>query len=290
MEWFILAFASALFSAGAALSQKKVLFKIEALDFSFIVSVLTLIFTIPFFFWIDFNLLTFENLSVLYVKTILATFAFLCVMLVIKNLEISEALPLMILTPGFVAVFAFILIGDELSSKEVAGITLLIIGTYILETAGKKDVIHPFRIIFKSRNHLYVLLALLFFTASSILDRFLVTDLKLEPKAFMGFQHIFYAFNFCLIYLIRNKKLIEVKNFNSKSILLWIILIAVLTVAYRYTQIEAIKLAPVALVLAVKRISVFISTIAGGKIFKEKNLYWKAFATVVLIAGALMLL
>lgn len=290
MEWFILAFASALFSAGAALSQKKVLFKLEALDFSLIVSVLTLIFTIPFFFWIDFTLLTFENLSVLYIKTILATFAFLCVMLVIKNLEISEALPLMILTPGFVAVFAFIFIGDELSTKEVGGIALLIIGTYILETAGRKDIIHPFRVILKSKNHFYVFLALILFTASSILDRFLVTDLKLEPRAFMGFQHIFYAFNFLLIYFIRNKKLIQIKNYNGKSILLWIVLIAVLTVAYRYTQIEAIKLAPVALVLAVKRISVFISTLAGGKIFKEKNLYWKAFATVVLIAGALMLL
>jgi transporter family protein len=228
--------------------------------------------------------------ALFYIKTIIATFAFLCVMLVIKNLEISEALPLMILTPGFVAVFAFIFIGDELTGKEVTGIALLITGTYILETAGKKDLIHPFRVILKSKNHFYVLLALIFFTASSILDRFLVTDLKLEPKAFMGFQHIFYAFNFLLIYLVRNKKFIELKNYNGSSILLWIILIAILTVAYRYTQIEAIKLAPVALVLAVKRISVFISTVVGGKIFKERNLYWKAFATVVLMAGALMLL
>ena len=45
-----------------------------------------------------------------------------------------------------------------------------------------------------------------------------------------------------------------------------------------------------ALVLTVKRISVFFSSVAGGKIFKEKNLIARAAAAAVMIAGTLFLL
>ena len=213
-------------------------------------------------------------------------------MLVIKNLEISEALPLMILSPGFVAIFAFFTIGDALTMQEVFGIILLLIGTYILETSNKKNIFEPFLILIKSQNHLYVIAAILLFTVTSILDRILVTDLKMSPYTFIAFQHIFLALNFAIIFLIVKKRF----NFKFNSavkvnqIWLWIILTAVLTVGYRYTQIEAIKLAPVALVLSVKRISVFFSTIVGGKIFKEKHLLRKAAATAILVAGAIMLL
>ena len=290
MEWFALAFTSAILSAGASLCEKKILFKLDALEFSFIVSVLILLFTIPFFFFIDYSLITFEIMSVLYIKTLLNSFAFLFVMLVIKNLEISEALPLMILTPAFIAVFAFVFIGDELSAKEVGGIALFISGTYLLENAGKKNFIYPFKILLKSKSHLYVLIALLLFTATSILDRLLVTDLKLPINTFIGFQHVFYALNFLIMYLIKKKNLVRGNSIYNNSILLWIILTAILTVGYRYTQISAVTLAPVALIIAVKRISVFFSTVAGGKIFNEHHLIWRATATVILIAGALMFL
>ena len=290
MEWFALAFTSALLSAGSSLCEKKVLFKLSALQFSFAVSILILIFTIPFFFFIDYSMITFQSMWILYLKTLLNSFAFLFVMLVLKNLEISEALPLMILTPVFIAIFAFIFIGDELSSKEVGGIALFIIGTYMLENAGKKKLVYPFKVLIKSKSHFFVLIALLLFTATSIMDRFLVTDLKLSVNTFMGFQHIFYAINFLILYLIKERKFSFEKNILNNSLILWIILIAILTVGYRYTQILAVTLAPVALIIAVKRISVFFSAIAGGKLFNEKNLLQKGIATAIMIAGAILLL
>ncbi|HSP87756.1 MAG TPA: EamA family transporter [Ignavibacteriaceae bacterium] len=290
MNWFIIAFISAVFSAGAALSQKKILFKTEALDFSFILSIISLVISFPFFLGISFELLNAESLFILYIKSVLGTFAFLCVMLVIKNFEISKALPLMVLTPGLVALFAYLFLGDSLSSKEILGIVLLTLGTYILEVPERKNIFNSFNSILKSKHYYYILIALALFTASAVLDRLLLTNYKLPPKYFMAFQQLFFAINFSLIFLFRKNKS-SVKNyFLDKELLFWIILIAFLTVGYRYTQIEAIKLAPVALVLAVKRISVFFSTVAGGKIFKEKNLLIRSAATAVMIAGTILLL
>ena len=114
MTWFIVAILSAFLSAFAAITQKKVLFNLGALEFSFILSLVNLVFSIPFFFFIDYQTLTSLNLFILFIKSVIGVAAFLCVMISLKNLEISNALPLLALTPGFVAVFAYILLGESL--------------------------------------------------------------------------------------------------------------------------------------------------------------------------------
>ena len=47
MSWFWLALLSAALSAAAAITQKKVLFRMEALDFSWLLSLLTLLLSLP---------------------------------------------------------------------------------------------------------------------------------------------------------------------------------------------------------------------------------------------------
>src|SRR4030042_854304 len=134
MPWFFLAFTSALLSATAAISQKKILFKLDALEFSFALAIFNMFFSLPFFIVVDFGSLTFTSLAILYGKTIMGALAFLCVMLAIKNMEISGALPLMVLTPGLVAFFAFVLLGESLTNYEIIGMVILLVGTYILES------------------------------------------------------------------------------------------------------------------------------------------------------------
>ena len=289
MNWFLLAIISAVFSAAAALFQKKILFNIEALDFSLILSLINVILSIPFLLNINYAALPSANLIVLYFKSILGALAFLCVMLSIKNMEISKALPLLALTPGLVAVFAFIFINDSLSVVQVSAILLLLSGTYILETRSGQKLFDPFKVFIKSKNHHYVVFALILFTTTSIIDRLLLNRYNLPPNAFIGFQHIFFAINFLIIYIIFKKDFAGLFKLNTNSIWLLIILISVLTIVYRYTEILAVKIAPVAMVLSVKRISVFFAVLIGGKIFKEKKLLKKTIATALIIAGIIFI-
>ena len=290
MLWFVLAFISAVLSATAAISQKKVLFKLEALEFSFLLSLFNMIFSLPFLFINDLSIITFNTLLLLYLKTILGTLAFWCVMLAIKNLEISKALPLMVLTPGLVALSAFAFLGESLTSLEISGMLLLLAGTYILESKAKQDILMPFKVFIKSKNHHYIIFALLLFTATSVLDKTLLSRFSLEPPAFIGFQHIFMAFNFSLIILMTSRQPVKIVRSVSPDLWLWIIFISLLTVGYRFSQIESFKDAPVALVLAIKRTSVFFAAIIGGRIFKEKRLLLKAAATIIMIAGAILII
>lgn len=134
MDWFLIALLSSLFSAFAAITQKKVLFDLNPVEFSFHLAVVNLVLSIPFFFFINYETINSYNLFILSIKSVIGVLAFLCVMTALKNLQISNALPLLALTPGLVAVFAFLFLGESLSSFEVIGLISLIAGTYILES------------------------------------------------------------------------------------------------------------------------------------------------------------
>lgn len=290
MTWFILAFLSALFSAFSTLAEKKSLFTLDALDFSYIISVVTLLFSIPFFILappltgINFSLI------LLFIKTILSAGAFWCVMLSMKNLELSEALPLLAVSPALVAVLAFIFIGDNLRIADWAGVFLIVAGTYILEIKkGTFEIFAPFKNIFSSSKYVYVLTAIVLFTLTSLMDRILLKGYKLPPYTFMAYQQLFYAVIFVIIVLVKRKTPIKSFKNISKNIWLMILLVAICTVIYRFTQIAAVKLAPVALVLAVKRISVLIAIIIGGKLFNEKNLIRRLIAALIILAGITLL-
>lgn len=290
MTWFYLALISAVFSALAAISEKKVLFRLDALDFSFFVSIITLIFSIPFFFDAPLSLSLSTPLIILFIKAILSALAFLCVMLAIKNLEISEALPLLALSPGLVAILGVLLIGDALVLNEWIGIVLMLIGTYILELRKTdQSIFDPFKSLLRFEKYKYIFFALILFSITSLIDRLLLKDFNLPPYTFMAYQQLFFAVIFSAMVLFRKKKLTGIFNPLNKNIIFLIILISIFTVVYRYTQIEATKIAAVALVLSVKRLSVLMAIILGGRLFKESNVFKRAIAAIIILGGLIIL-
>lgn len=290
MTWFYLALISAIFSALAAISEKKVLFKLDALNFSFIVSLVTLVFSIPFFFDAPLNVGLSTPLIILFIKAVLSAIAFLCVMLAIKNLEISEALPLLALSPGLVAVLGVLLIGDVLVLNEWIGLVLMLVGTYILELRKTdQSIFDPFKSLLSFEKYKYVFFALILFSITSLIDRLLLKDFKLPPYTFMAYQQLFFAVIFSTMVLFRKKKLTGMFNLLNKNIIFLIILISIFTVVYRYTQIEATKIAAVALVLSVKRLSVLMAIILGGRLFKESNVLKRAIAAIIILGGLIIL-
>lgn len=290
MTWFFIALLSSFLSAFAAISQKKVLFNLNPVQFSFYLSIANLLLSIPFFFFIDYGTINSCNLSVLFIKSLIGVAAFLCVMTALKNLQISNTLPLLALTPGFVAVFAFLFLGEALKFYEVLGLISLIAGTYILESKNLKQILFPLNVFFKSKYHHYILAALLLFTASSVMDKLLLVKLDFTPISLTAFQHFYFALLLFIIYFAFKGKLKSNSPRICKSDVLWILLISVLTIGYRYTQIVSVSIASVALTLAVKRTSVLWASVIGGKIFKDTNLLKKTIAVLFILLGAILIL
>ncbi|MCU0642317.1 MAG: EamA family transporter [archaeon] len=288
MEWYALALISALFSAFAAILEKKILFKQHPISFTFILSLFNLALASLFLSAVDISAIPINALLVLLLKSALNALAFLMVMYAIKNLELSECLPLLVLTPGFIAIFGFIFLGEALTLAQIAGLCLLIAGIYILGLEDKQKLFSPFKKLVQIKAYRYIFIALALFTTTSLLDRFILVKQKLVPEAFMFYQHLFFAAIFLLIFLFSKDKLV---NFRKNIKLSWfmIISLAVFTIIYRYTEILAVKAAPAtALAIVLKRLSVFFAVIIGGKLFHEGHLLRKAIATAILIAGAVL--
>ena len=70
----------------------------------------------------------------------------------------------------------------------------------------------------------------------------------------------------------------------------FIVTVAFLTIAYRFTQLEATKVAPVALVLAVKRTSILYASFFGGKLFSEERLAQKLIGGALIVGAGFIIL
>jgi len=288
MEWYLIALISAFFSAVAAILEKKILFKRKALSMCFVLAIFNLILCLPFFFFVNYSLVSGVALGVLFFKSVLAALAFLLVMRGVRELDISRALPLLVLTPALVAVFAFLFLGEALTLMEISGMVLILVGTYILQISGDKSFWAPVKVFLNSRGNYYLLAALALYTTTAVLDKLLLGGYKIPLNAFMGFGHLFVAIIvlvFSMIYF--DKK--EIKNSFKFS---WMLIgvLALVTVIYRYSQYYAVSVAPVALVIAIKRMAVFFAVLFGGMLFRDENLWIRVFATVLMVAGAVLII
>jgi drug/metabolite transporter (DMT)-like permease len=288
MKWFILATASALLSATAAVIQKRVLLRAHALEFSFLVSIVIMVLSLIVPFSVEISPLPVSTLLIIIGKSVLGGIAFLFVMMALERDQISSVLPLLGLTPAVTALVSWGVTGEVLKDWEWLGIGLMVAGTYLLERrpAGLTGSAPVSRF---SPSLYYVGGALALFAISSVGDQVVIGGRKTDPRIVLLYQHIIYCVMFGAILWIRKASFSSV---TQAWRLHWpfLLAIAVITIGYRFTQLEAIKDAPVALVLAVKRTSILFASLVGGKLFADQRLGVKlAGASLIVAAGFVIL-
>jgi len=289
MIWFILATCSAILSAGAAILQKKILFRLNALEFSFILSLSVVLLTV----WIPFQTnvvsIPISSLTIIIGKSILGAGAFILVMLSLQYNQISSALPLLGLTPAAAALLSYIILDEGLHQTEWIGIGLMIAGAYVLETKAHHAVPDPADTKHRSKKYYFIYGAVILFAISSVYDRILVGELNVDPFVVLFYQHIVYTVLFFSALMLRGTGIRSVFQFNTQLFML-VVIVALLTMAYRYTQLEATMLAPVALVLAVKRTSILYATFFGGKFFSEDRIGVKILGAALIVTAGFLIL
>jgi drug/metabolite transporter (DMT)-like permease len=289
MTWFILALCSAVLSAAAAIIQKKVLLRAHALEFSFLVSfvIMVLSFGVPLL--TDVTPLPWITLAFIVGKSLLGGLAFLLVMMALERDQISSVLPLLGLTPAVTALLAWGVTGERLVGWEWLGIVLMVTGAYLLERkpGGWQQPGFSLRTIPQSLWCIIGALAL--FAVSSVADQILVGGRKADPQVVLLYQHVVYCAMFGGLLVIRK---VPFGSVVAKGREHWpfLLAIAVLTVGYRFTQLEAVKDAPVALVLAVKRTSILYASIVGGRLFSDKRLGVKLLGAALIVASGFIIL
>ncbi len=282
-DWFYYALLSAIFSAAAALGQKKVLLKIEALPFSFILATFNAVLILFAIAIIGFPNIGGKESLILFGKTVIGALAFLCVMISIKNFQLSSVLPLLAFTPALVAFAAFLFLDEKFGVTKIAGMLLMLAGVYILEVK-EKNLLKPLRDLFFNSNSKFIVYALLLFTVSSVLDKLLIGFYKVKATDFIVLQQLFAFLIFGAMISFDKERMNLKENFKGNFFFL-VLLISVFTLAYRFLYVFSLKTGPVALALTVKRLSVLFAVVASRRLFKEGNTLRKILATLFILIG-----
>jgi uncharacterized membrane protein len=116
-----------------------------------------------------------------------------------------------------------------------------------------------------------------------------VSGYKVDPLVVLFYQHIVYCLIFGSLLVFQNLSIQQVIQ-KGREQMPFIVVVALLTIAYRFTQLEATKIAPVALVLAIKRTSILYASFFGGKLFSEERLATKLLGAALIVASGFLIL
>lgn len=285
MPWYAFALLAAGLTATAAILEKRSLRREHAASFSAALSLAALAVSLSFLPVADISTVTVPATILVAGVAFMAAGAFLLVTKAMRHLEVSTVSPLLAAEPAVVSALAFFLLGENLSLRQATGVCAIVLGTYALETAAKPEFKGTWRSFLGSRHIRYLGGAMLLYSISSLFDRVVLSRFGLDPAAYIVLAHICVAFAFVSFVVLKYGGWRDIVHaFRTEGAL--ILLIAVITVFYRFFQAQAVALASIGLVIAIKRTSALFTTIIGGELFHEHNLWRKALACAVMVAGA----
>lgn len=286
MLWLIYTLFCAIFMSLAEIFQKKALFKESSLEFGLERSFFGFILLLLIFPFIDFNV-SWLGLLLIFLSTAIFTLADFFRSRSYKHMEISSAAPFFNLSPAFVAILSFFFLGEILTTKQIIGIIVVVVGAYVLEVDHDlHNLVSPFKKIMRSKNVLILFLALGLLAIVAIIEKYLI-DFYVDPLQFLFLFFFFLTINYAIITFF-TKGIRGIKNSFKKakadsffSALFWNFEILF--------YFLALQLQMISIVMPIKRLHTLFTTIGGGTIFKDKGLYLKAIACIIMFVGVLLI-
>jgi len=288
MQWYVLALISAFLTSIITLINKKVLIKEHAMEFATVFSILNVILSFSIIKKVEFSIPT-NLLFLIFISAFLGTFALLYILKAVRHMEISSAVPLTNLSPVILAVLSFFILKEAITNKQIFAMCLIIIGAYVLEVDHKTSNLKgPFIKIFKSKYIHYIFLAVLLYSFTSIIERYILTH-GISPYTYIFVVQIFIMINFIFLIIVFHDGLKGIKSGLKKN-WKWIFLLSAITLMDSIVLFNAFVLAFVPLVISIKRVSTLFTTVIGGGLFHEKGLLFKIIACLITLIGAYLMI
>jgi bacterial/archaeal transporter family protein len=286
MEWLILVLISAVFLASRTILTKKILLKNDTLPLLFFVSLISTVVMIFFYKSISLDL-TLVVYSLILLKSLVIAVAWFCIYQAYKNLDISTVSPLRNLSPIFLIVLSLIFLGEKASLINYVRIFILIISAYMLETKSFSNLLEPFK-FFKTKYFLLIIISMIGNSISAILDKIILKSMNHHSLMFLFYLFLTIIY---FIFIASRKNIKSLKLFSGvKNIILILAISASALLAdFSYFMAVTIPGTLIILIIPLRRISTFISTLLGGRLFHEKNLLHKSIICLVMVFAVFLI-
>lgn len=304
MTWITLACIAALFKSLATISEKELLTKESTTEYISGISFIIAICSLPLLYFITDVHVPAGSLWFIYGLSILSVINALAIAYVVQKLDISESSALFATTPIIVALMGTLFINELLTTSQIAGIILSSFGLFILEFKHRNKQGHdinekefPNNGVTHSRKKLYTVLiiGLIVFGVTTIGDRYVIYYRGIDPILYLLIIQVFISLNMFAFDIIRNafkdpserkNMLMDPKLLTQKSFWANVVFI----ISHRVTHMFATGLVAAGLLNAVKQISAVITTVFGGRLFKEKELVRRTIACLVILLGVVLVI
>lgn len=283
--WPIFAFSSSVFAGINAILQKETLKKLHAVQLMTVSTIIVVGLSFLFLPFYNFAL-NFRQFALIAASAVIHAFAIIYTIRAMRHLDVSVVAPFFNLGTAFTAFAAVIVFRERLTLVDVLGITLLVLGGYILELKGK-NLLQPIKEVIKSTSIHYLLGGVGLFSVGYILAKYILETVQPVPFFFyqqIGALIIFLTITFFVYGGARDIK----EGFKNAK---WLIpVMAILLIFENILMFEALKTGDASLVVPIYRMWTLWAVIFGGRILHENHLLKRATASILMILGAALIL
>jgi len=196
----------------------------------------------------------------------------------IKISPLSLTIPFLAISPVFIILIAFLILGEVPDRSGLLGILLIVAGAYLLNIrTTREDLLGPIKAIRRERGSIFMIIVALIYSVTATLGKVAVQH---SGPIFFG---VFYPFLLTLILSVvlwRKGLLPEVLSRPMTFLA-----IGIFTAIMILTHFTAISMTDVAYMISVKRASLVFSVLYGRVLFGEENIRERLTGSVLMIAG-----
>lgn len=283
---YVFAIISAVAIAASSLVAKKILHTEHSLGFALTAHIAGFAFLVPFIGKVDFSV-SGDILVWIYLASLFGAIGFLMITKALRHLEVSVVMPLMNLSVVLLVFLSHFLLGERMGPMKLVGVSLIVIGGYLLDANhGGIDLWYPFREFRRSKRFHYLALGIIFYSFSSVVDK--VVLLQTTPLTYLFFVYMFLTFNYLLLILVLHppggiRQMIREANGTQ-----WLLVVFVVSrLVSNFFYAAAVSVIFVAVAVAIKRTSSFVTVLFSGRIFHEKHIGWKLSVSSLMIVGVM---
>lgn len=295
--WYLYALIAAVAIGIKVVFQKGELKKEHSLDYVVAMSLVAMMISLFLWPWIKWETVGWDLISYIYLASVLGSVSIWLGAKALRHLDISVVAPQQVMGTLFTLGLAAILLGDKLTLLQWLGVAVMVSSGLAL-TRDSFSATHPFGwpsgIPLGGKDHketilfyeLMLLFSIIALSLASIIDKVIlgITD----PITFIFIVSIFLFINHLILYWFLEGDLKQIPG--KVENLGWIIVgIALLTTTARLAYSQALSLADISLVIPLKKSSILISTIWGGRMFKEGHLLFRVAMAVFMLFGVWLL-
>ncbi|HLO26960.1 MAG TPA: DMT family transporter [Geobacteraceae bacterium] len=213
----------------------------------------------------------------------------LALILYFKALKLSPlglTVPFLAMTPVFLIVIPYLLLGERITLAGGAGIILIAIGSYTLNLHNRSSgLLAPFRTIFRDRGSLCMMAVAVLYAFTATLAKKAINCSS--PLFFAGLYPILLFV--CLTPVALWKGWHELRRPGGSGIFRATLLPAFFSLGETITGVIALSLTNVAYMIAVKRLSLLMGIVYGHVLFREEELRERLAGGGLMVAGVALI-